>query len=154
MDRAEGWLRRAGTQGTPGRFQLEAAIQSAHAVRARGGGVDAEAVALLHEGLWRIAPTTGTAVARAVAIGAARGAEAGLAALDVTVARQERFQPALVARAHFLEALGRPEEAAEALAAALALTGEPALRAFLLAKRDRLTGPRAEDLPTSGQRLC
>jgi RNA polymerase sigma-70 factor (ECF subfamily) len=154
IDRGEAWLGRAAAHGRPGRFQLEAAIQSAHAARARGDSVDVEAVALLHEGLWRIAPTTGTAVARAVAIGAARGAAAGLAALDATVARQERFQPALVARGHFLEALGRREEAAEALAAALALTVEPALRAFLEAQRDNLTRPRPEDLPTSGQRLC
>jgi RNA polymerase sigma-70 factor (ECF subfamily) len=154
IDRGEAWLARAAAHRRPGRFQIEAAIQSAHAVRARGAGVDAEAVVLLHEGLWRIAPTTGTAVARAVAMGAARGAEAGLAALDATVARQERFQPALVARGHFLEALGRREEAAAALAAALALTVEPALRTFLQARRDRLAGPGPKDLPTPGHRLC
>lgn len=154
IDRGEAWLARAAALGRPGRFQIEAAIQSAHAARLRTGRVDAEAVALLHEGLWRIAPTEGAAVARAVAIGAARGPEAGLAALDATVARQERFQPALVARGHFLEALGRREEAAAALTAALALTIEPELRAFLQARRARLTGPRLEDLPPATERLC
>jgi predicted RNA polymerase sigma factor len=154
IDRGEAWLARAAAFRRPGRFQIEAAIQSAHAARARGASVDVEAVALLHEGLWRNAPTIGAAVARAVAIGAARGAQAGLATLDATVARQDRFQPALVARGHFLEALGRREEAAAALATALGLTVEPALRAFLQARHDRLTDLRPEDLPTSGQRLC
>lgn len=154
IDRGEAWLARAAALGRPGRFQIEAAIQSAHAARLRTGRVDAEAVALLHEGLWRIAPTEGAAVARAVSVGAARGPEAGLAALDATVARQERFQPALVARGHFLEALGRREEAAAALTAALALTIEPELRAFLQARRARLTDPRLEDLPPATERLC
>ena len=127
----EAWLARAAAQGRPGRFQIEAAIQSAHAARLWSGRVDAEAVALLHEGLWRTAPTQGAAVARAVAIADARGPGPGLAALDATVGDQQRFQPALVARGHLLERLGRREEAEAALTAALALTAEPELREFL-----------------------
>jgi RNA polymerase sigma-70 factor (ECF subfamily) len=154
IDKGEAWLACAAAAGRPGRFQIEAAIQSAHAARLRTGRVDVEAVALLHEGLWRIAPTEGAAVARAVAIGEARGAAAGLAALEATVARPERFQPALVARAHFLENLGRRAEAEAALTAALALTVEPALREFLRARRACVTGPGAEDLPPPSGRLC
>jgi RNA polymerase sigma-70 factor (ECF subfamily) len=152
--RGEAWLARAAALGRPGRFQIEAAIQSAHAARAATGRVDAEAVALLHEGLWRMAPTQGAAVARAVAIGEARGAEAGLALLDATVARQEAFQPALVARAHFLERLGRRDEAEAALTAALALTAEPELRDFLRTRRARAAGAPAGDLPPLSGRLC
>jgi RNA polymerase sigma-70 factor (ECF subfamily) len=89
-----------------------------------------------------------------VAIGEARGARAGLAALDATVARPDRFQPALVARAHFLEALGERTTAEAALTAALALTVEPEIREFLRARRSRLAGPPGEDLPPPSVRLC
>lgn len=147
--RGEAWLARAAASGRPGRFQIEAAIQSAHAERARSGRVDAEAVALLHEGLWRMAPTRGAAVARAVAIGEADGAAEGLAALDATVPGAG-FQPALVARGHLLDRLGRREEAVAALVAALELTGEPALREFL---RERVEKVR-EGLPPASRRLC
>jgi predicted RNA polymerase sigma factor len=154
IDRAEAWLARAATMGRPGRFQIEAAIQSAHAARLLTGRVDAEAVALLHEGLWRIAPTHGAAVARAVAIGETRGAEAGLVALDATVGDQQRFQPALVARGHLLRRLGRREEAAAALTAALALTVEPEIREFLRGRIVQVAEGLPEDLPTPPGRLC
>ncbi len=147
--RGEAWLARAAALGRPGRFQIEAAIQSAHAERARSGRVDAEAVALLHEGLWRMAPTRGAAVARAVAIGEARGAAEGLAALEATVP-EAGFQPALVARAHFLDRLGRRGEAASALEAALELTWDPTLRSFL---RERMETVK-ESLPPASGRLC
>jgi RNA polymerase sigma-70 factor (ECF subfamily) len=147
--RGEAWLGRAAALGRPGRFQIEAAIQSAHAARARSGRVDMEAVALLHEGLWRMAPTRGAAVARAVAIGEARGAPEGLAALEATV-HDGDFQPALVARGHLLDRLGRREEAVAALTAALELTGEPALRAFLRERILRMEG----GLSAVSGRLC
>lgn len=142
IDRAEAWLARAAGAGRPGRFQLEAAIQSAHAARVRTGEVDREALALLHEGLWRVAPTDGAAVARAVALGEARGAAAGLAALEATLSgdRGAGFQPALVARAHFLEGLGRSAEAAAALTEAIFLTPEPVIAQYLAEKRGRLAG--------------
>jgi predicted RNA polymerase sigma factor len=56
----EALLRRAHALGAPlGRFQLEAAIQSAHCDRARTGAVDRAAIVKLYRGLVAIAPTTG-----------------------------------------------------------------------------------------------
>jgi predicted RNA polymerase sigma factor len=56
----EALLRRAHALGAPlGRFQLEAAIQSAHCDRARTGAVDRVAIVKLYRGLVAIAPTTG-----------------------------------------------------------------------------------------------
>jgi RNA polymerase sigma factor (sigma-70 family) len=56
----EALLRRAHGLGAPlGRFQLEAAIQSAHCDRVRTGTVDRAAVVKLYRGLVAIAPTTG-----------------------------------------------------------------------------------------------
>ena len=56
----EALLARAHALGAPlGRFQLEAAIQSAHCDRARTGRVDYPTIVKLYRGLVAIAPTTG-----------------------------------------------------------------------------------------------
>ena len=56
----EALLRRAHALGAPlGRFQLEAAIQSAHCDRARTGTLDRATIVQLYRGLVAIAPTTG-----------------------------------------------------------------------------------------------
>jgi RNA polymerase sigma-70 factor (ECF subfamily) len=56
----EAMLHRAHSLGAPlGRFQLEAAIQSAHCDRARTGELDRAVLIRLYEGLVALAPTTG-----------------------------------------------------------------------------------------------
>ena len=56
----EALLHRAFALGAPiGRFQLEAAIQSAHCDRVRTGSVDRATIVQLYRGLVAIAPTTG-----------------------------------------------------------------------------------------------
>ena len=56
----EALLRRAHALGAPlGRFQIEAAIQSAHCDRARTGTLDRDAIVQLYQGLVAIAPTAG-----------------------------------------------------------------------------------------------
>ena len=67
--RGEGLLRRAHGFGRPGRFQYEAAIQSAHCGRASRGHVDLETLRTLHRGLLRVAPSLGAAVALAAVEG-------------------------------------------------------------------------------------
>jgi RNA polymerase sigma-70 factor (ECF subfamily) len=62
----EALLKRAHALGTPlGRFQLEAAIQSAHCERTRTGTVDRATILQLYRGLVAIAPTTGAVEALA-----------------------------------------------------------------------------------------
>jgi predicted RNA polymerase sigma factor len=115
-------LQRAHAAGAVGRFQLEAAIQSVHIDRARTGLTDWPALALLYEGLMRLAPAVGTAVARAVAVGEAQNPAAGLAALDlIEPSAREAFQPAWAARAHLLRLQGQWPLALAALDRALAL---------------------------------
>jgi RNA polymerase sigma-70 factor (ECF subfamily) len=82
IDEAEEVLSAAAAAQRPGRFQLEAAIQSVHARRAITNHTDWEAIALLYEGLLRLAPTIGARVGHAASLGEARGPEAGLSALD------------------------------------------------------------------------
>ena len=62
IDEAERCLKSAAPAGRIGRFQLEAAIQSVHAQRAWNGRTEWEEIALLDEGLVRLAPTIGALV--------------------------------------------------------------------------------------------
>jgi predicted RNA polymerase sigma factor len=132
IEEAERVLARAARAQRPGRFQLEAAIQSVHAQRAVTGHTDWEAIALLYEGLARVAPTIGGRVAQAAALAEARGDGAGLAALDTMATSQViAYQPYWALRAHLLRRLGRTGEAREAYARAIGLSEDPAVREFL-----------------------
>jgi predicted RNA polymerase sigma factor len=132
IEEAERTLLAAARAGTPGRFQLEAAIQSAHAQRGHTGHTDWEAIALLYEGLVRIAPTVGARVGQAAALAEARGAGPGLAALDAMPPEAiATYQPYWALRAHLLTAVGRAEEAAQAYARAIDLSEDRAVRTFL-----------------------
>lgn len=115
-----------------GPFQLEAAIQSAHVFGVRAGRVDYESIVSLYEGLLVLAPSMGAAVGYAAALLEARGAAAALAALDAPPFEiDETYQPLWVVRAHALFGLGRDDEAGAALARAIALTEDPAVRTHL-----------------------
>jgi len=139
IEEAEGMLARAARFAAPGRFQLEAAIQSAHAQRARSGATDWEAIALLYEGLLRCAPTVGARVAAAAALAEARGAEAGLRALDtISPDAVTTYQPCWALRGQLLKKLGRSAEARDAYDRAIGLTEEAAVRDFLLARVEEL----------------
>ena len=136
IEEAEEVLAGAARLKAAGRFQLEAAIQSVHAQRVRTGETDWEAVTLLYEGLLRHAPTMGARVAHAAALGEARDAEAGLAALDAIPSDEvATYQPYWALRGHVLKALGRAAEAGEAYERAIGLSEDPAVRAFLLGRR-------------------
>lgn len=136
---AELRLARASRAQSLGRFQLEAAIQSAHVDGARRGTLDWNAIVNLYRGLMALAPSIGAAVGLAAALAELSGPSAGLAelaAIDRTLIAD--YQPAWALRAHLLSRLGRSREAAEAYTRAAGLCEDPAVRAFLLARRDRV----------------
>ena len=136
MEDAERHLAEASKHRRPGRFQLEAAIQSVHAERAHSGRTEWAAIALFYERLMRISPTIGTRTGYAAVAGEARGAEAGLAVLDgIDAAAVVAYQPYWAVRAHLLQRLGRRQEAEEAFARAIGLAEDPAVRQFLLQRR-------------------
>jgi predicted RNA polymerase sigma factor len=132
IDEAESHLRVASAFKRMGRYQLEAAIQSIHAHRAVSGVIDWKEIALLYEGLVRLAPTIGAQVGRAVALAESGDVAAGLAALDAISARTANYQPWWAASAHLLRRLGRKAEARDAFERAASLTDDSALRAYLL----------------------
>jgi RNA polymerase sigma-70 factor (ECF subfamily) len=119
-----------------GRFQLEAALQAAHAARRHTGSVDWPGILQLTQALTQVAPTLGARVAVAAARAHVDGPQAGIAQLDRDQdPLMDRFQPAWVTRAQLLAQAGRPHDAALAYQRAISLTTEPAIRRFL---QDRL----------------
>lgn len=146
IDEAEALLRRAGALRRPGRYQLEAAVQSAHAVRRHGQVPDARAIVLLYEALQACTGSWVAALNRAVALTQVEGPAAALAAIDaLDEPRRKEYQPFWAARAHVLASCGRRSEAAEAYARAIGLERDPAVRAFLqdqAAGLDGGSGPR------------
>jgi RNA polymerase sigma factor (sigma-70 family) len=131
-DEAENHLRSAAGFEHMGRYQLEAAIQSIHANRAKTGRIDWKEIALLYEGLMRIAPGIGSLVGRAVAIAQAGEPASGFAALEHIPADQTAdYQPYWAVRGHLLRLLNRRDEAREAFTRAASLTDDPALREHL-----------------------
>jgi RNA polymerase sigma-70 factor, ECF subfamily len=134
--RGEDLLRRAYALRRPGRFQYEAAIQSAHCTRP----VDTSALVKLHRAVARLAPSLGALVALAAVEGEADGPDAGLRALDaIDDSAAARFQPALVTRAHLLARAGRIDAAVVAYRAAIAQTTDPGVVEYLRKQLTSLT---------------
>jgi RNA polymerase sigma-70 factor (ECF subfamily) len=117
----------------PGRFQLEAAVQSAHAARRLSGRTDWEAIVQLYDALLGMTGSVVVAINRAVAIAEAHDARQGLAALDALDgdARLAQYQPYWAARAALLARTGNAAAARDAYQRAIGLEADPAVRAFL-----------------------
>jgi RNA polymerase sigma-70 factor (ECF subfamily) len=130
IDEAEALLRQAAACGAIGRYQLEAAVQSAHVAGRRGGRTDWTAIERLYDALVALTGSPVAGVNRAVAIGEARGRAAGLAALDAEAAdaRLADYQPYWAARAALL---GNGDDAVRAYERAIGLERDPAVRGFL-----------------------
>lgn len=140
IDEAEALLSHAAASGVVGRYQLEAAVQSAHAARRLTGRTDWVAIRELYDALLSIAGSPVVAINRAVALAEAEGAVAGLAALYVLGddKRLNEYQPYWAARAGLLARLGQVPQATEAYDRAIGLERDPAVRRFLQGKRAAL----------------
>ncbi len=109
----------------PGRFQLEAAIQSVHAARSVTGKTDWRALSQLYAGLMQAYPSIGGAVSRAAVVAEDAGPAEGLKMLNVIqYDGLQDYQPYHAVRAHCLAALGRTADAAEAYAKACSLCAD------------------------------
>lgn len=126
-------LDRAGRQARPGRFQLEAAIQSIHVHRIETGTTDWHAICLLYEGLLRLAPTMGARLAQIAALARACSPSAAWPLLEaIPQAACRDHQPYWTLRAHLLQQQGRYSEAREACARAIGLNTDEASRQLLI----------------------
>ena len=122
--------------GRVGRYALQAAIASLHAIAASYEATDWPQILGLYDQLLLVWPSPVVALNRAVAVSMVRGPEAGLAEIG-SLARDGRldgyhYLPAV--RADLLRRLGRRHEAATAYQAALELVDNEAERQFLAAR--------------------
>src|SRR5262249_29415268 len=140
IDEAEALLSTAAAMGMIGRYQLEAAVQSAHASRRITGRSDWAAIELLYQALAAITDSPVVAINHAVAVAETQGAAAGLARPEALAAdeRLADYQPYWAARAELLARLRDAEPAAQAYLRAIGLEADPAVRAFLQRQRARL----------------
>lgn len=132
---AEQLLHRANAGGPTGRYQLEAAIQSAHSVRRLTGIDNWSVIVRLYDHLFALTGSPVIALNRAVALAEVDGPEAALAALAPLAAnrRLRAYQPYWAARGHLLARTGDRQGAIESLTVAIGLTTDDAVRAYLQA---------------------
>jgi RNA polymerase sigma-70 factor (ECF subfamily) len=137
IEEAEEVLFLASAKGRIGRYQLEAAVQSAHVVRRRTGTADWPAIERLYDALLSLTNSPVVATNRAVAVAHTRGPEAGLAVLDGLAGdgRLMEYQPYWAARAGLLAQMGRRGDADAAYDRAIGLERDPAVRRFLQERR-------------------
>jgi RNA polymerase sigma-70 factor (ECF subfamily) len=137
---AEALLVRASRLGRIGRFQLEAAVQSAHAARRYTGVTDWWAVLSLYDALLAETGSMVVAINRAVVCAEVDGPTAALEELDRLAgdARLSEYQPYWAARAQVLRLIGDKEEAGAAYDRAIGLESDPAVRRFLQKRRGEI----------------
>jgi predicted RNA polymerase sigma factor len=131
---AEAALAAAARAGRPGRYQLEAAIQSVHAQRAATGRIEWAALDALYAGLVALAPGIGAQIGHAAVRANLAGPCAGLALLDaVDAGRAAAYQPYWAVRARLAADAGEREDARAAYEKAIGLTEDAASRDHLVA---------------------
>jgi predicted RNA polymerase sigma factor len=137
---AEALLRRASAGGLIGRYQLEAALQSAHVERCRSGRANWAEVVQLYDALLALADSPVVAINRALAIAELDGVDAALAAMPDADMRLADYQPYWAARAALLARAGAADASREAYAIAIGLERDPAVRRFLQQRLSALPG--------------
>jgi RNA polymerase sigma-70 factor (ECF subfamily) len=137
---AESLLHRASSMRRIGRFQLEAAVQSAHVDRCRTGTANWSHVAELYDALFSLTGSPVVLINRALAIAEVHGAAAGLNAMpdQSTDPRLTEYQPYWAARSELLARTGSYAEARSANEIAIGLERDPAVRRFLERRRAAL----------------
>jgi predicted RNA polymerase sigma factor len=133
MAEAETLIRRAGRKSSLGRYELEAALQSAHVHRRLTGRSNWAEILQLYDALLALAPSPVIAINRALALAEFEGPAAALAAMPdpATDTRISNYQPYWAARADLLARTGDSAGASAAYDRAIGLERDPAVRKFL-----------------------
>jgi predicted RNA polymerase sigma factor len=141
IEEAERLLLRASTLGLIGRYQLEAALQSAHVARRRTGLANWDDVVHIYNALFALTASPVVAINRALAIAELHGPSAALDAMPNVAAdaRLAEYQPYWAARAELLAKTGANTEARHAYEIAIGLERDPAVRRFLQQRQSALT---------------
>jgi predicted RNA polymerase sigma factor len=140
IEEAEALLQRASKLDAIGRYQLEAALQSAHVHRRLTGRNNWAEVVQLYDALAAITDSPVVAINRALAIGELHGPQAADGVLK-DIAADERitqYQPYWAARAELLSKAGASDEAYQAYDIAIGLERDAAVRTFLQKRKAAL----------------
>lgn len=130
---AEAALAQATKRTQFGRYQTEAAIQSAHVYRRHTGMNNWDDIVQLYDMLLILTDSAVVAVNRALALAERDGLQPGLDALNAVTTLDE-YQPYQAARAELLSKSGHLTEARKAYELAIGLASDPAIRRFLQTK--------------------
>lgn len=132
---AEWLLSNASQLGQPGRYQLEAAIQSAHMQRRGNDGPTWKMIVALYSALETLVPTIGGRIGKAAAMAQAGDAAKALLELDsLEPALVAEHQPYWAVRADVLRRLGDAGYL-EAYDRAIGLSDDNAVRQYLLLQK-------------------
>jgi RNA polymerase sigma-70 factor (ECF subfamily) len=133
LDDAEELLHTANAAGPTGRYQIEAAIQSAHVARRLAGAATWPAVVALYDRLLALTRSPVVALNRAAAVAEVEGPAAALPVLDTLAAdpRMASYQPYWAARGHLAARAGDKTAAHEAFTVSIGLSTDPAVRLYL-----------------------
>ena len=140
LQTAEALLHEANAAGPSGRYQIEAAIQSAHMARCVSGQNTHRAILALYDHLLALTGSPVAALNRAVALAAVEGPAAALHRMGPLASdkRMLGYQPDWAVRGHLLAEAGRKTEAHEALTVAIGLSTDEAVKRYLEGKREAL----------------
>ncbi|MFF3936916.1 RNA polymerase sigma factor [Streptomyces phaeofaciens] len=130
-------VRRCLRRGSPGPYQIQAAVQAVHSDAPHADATDWGQILRLYDQLMAVAPSPVVALNRAVAVAEAEGPEPALALLDGL--GLDGYHVFHAVRADLLRRTGRTDDAVRAYGAALALAESPAERAYLDRRMRALT---------------
>ena len=130
---AESLLRDANKAGPTGRYQLEAAIQSAHTARRVAGRDNWRAIVALYDHLLARTHSPVVVLNRAVALAELESPDAALRSIAPLAddKRMQSYQPYWAAVGHLRARTGDKQSAIAALTIAIGLTTDQAVRAYL-----------------------
>ncbi|RKS79484.1 RNA polymerase sigma-70 factor (ECF subfamily) [Actinomadura pelletieri DSM 43383] len=132
-------LNNALNQGTPGPYQIQAAIAACHATAPTPAHTDWPQIAALYDRLAELTPSPVVHLNRAVAVAMADGPEAGLALLRDLEAALPDYHLLPATRADLLRRLGHHKAAATAYREALTLARTTPDRRYLTHRLTELT---------------
>lgn len=137
IEQAEHYLRHASSMQRSGRFQIEAAIQSAHTVRIHQDKADWHAINNLYAQLYQLTDSPVVAINHAVALAEIIEPQIALAQLEQLSNNAElkerlnHYQPYWAASAHLHERCGNRDAAKHAYQQAIGLCNDQTARGFL-----------------------
>jgi RNA polymerase sigma-70 factor (ECF subfamily) len=136
IEEGQDLVRQCLRRNRPGPYQLQAAINAVHTDARTPADTDWHQILQLYDQLLALAPTPIVALNRAVAAAEVEGPDAALTAVEsLDLTEVAAFH---AVRADLLRRTGRPADATQAYAAAIALAGNTAERDYFERARDNL----------------